>query len=133
MKYTGRFKVKYGVQIRQQRKDHADSHYVNALQLYTKQFAVKYRDILTCVAVDDKAIVPVGEPDSHVSTGVRGHNRSLVPLEGPQLQALDHDFHFHGIVPSVAYFVSVPEKPDHSFYTGQAVSIRIKLPNHHLQ
>ena len=33
------------------------------------------------MSVDDKAIVPVGEPDCPVSTGVRGHSRSLVPLD----------------------------------------------------
>lgn len=36
------------------------------------------------VSVDD---IPVDEP-----TGVRGHNRSLVPVDGPQLH---HDFHLH--------------------------------------
>ena len=29
--YTGRFKVKFGVEIHQLRKEHSDSHYVNAL------------------------------------------------------------------------------------------------------
>ena len=120
IKYTGRFKVKYAVQIRQQRKDHPDIHYVNALQLYTKHFAVKYSDCTAYVSVDDKAIIPVGEPDCHVSTGVRGHNRSLVPLEGPQVQALDHDFHVQGIVPSVSFFINIPENPTESFYRGQA-------------
>ncbi len=84
---------------------------------------MKYRDFVSYVSVDDKSIVPVGERDCHVSTGVRGHNRSLVPLDGPQLQALDHDFHVHGIVPSVAYFVHLPEKPKDSFYIGQAFVI----------
>ena len=53
------------------------------------------------VSVDDKAIIPVGEPNCHVSKGVRGHNRSLVPHSGSQLLALDHYFHVHGIVPLV--------------------------------
>ena len=30
------------------------------------------------ISVDDKAIVPVGDPNRPISTGVRGHNRSLV-------------------------------------------------------
>ncbi len=50
------------------------------------------------VSVDDKCIIPVGETSCPVSTGVRGHNRSLVPVDGAQLQASDHDFHLHGIV-----------------------------------
>ena len=48
-------------------------------------------------------------------TGIRGHNRSLVPLHGPQLHAIDHDFHLRGTVPSVPFFVNVPEDPFDSF------------------
>ena len=51
---------------------------------------------------------------------MRGHNRSLVSLDGPQLLALDHDFHVHGSVPSVTFYIDVPEKPVDSFFTGQA-------------
>ena len=31
-------------------------------------------------------------------------------LDSPQLLALDHDFHIHGIVPSVAFFIDTPEQ-----------------------
>ena len=62
-------------------------------------------------SVDDKCIIPVGKPAWPVSTGVHGHNRSLVPLNGPQMLALDHDFHLHGIVPSVAFVIDVSEDP----------------------
>lgn len=72
------------------------------------------------MSVDDMAIVPVGEPSTPVSTGVRGHNHSLVSVNGSQLQALDHDFHLHGIVPSVAFFVDIPESESDSFYSGHA-------------
>ena len=41
------------------------------------------------VSVDDKCIIPVGDPSCPVSTGVRGHNHSLVNVDGPQLQALE--------------------------------------------
>ena len=68
------------------------------------------------VSIDDKAIIPVGEPHGPVSAGVRGHNRSLVPFSGYQVQALYHDFHIHGIVPSVAFFVDVPENVSDSFF-----------------
>ena len=71
------------------------------------------------MSVDDKAIVPVGEPNAPVSTGVRGHNHSLVPTEGPQVEALDHDFHLHGIVPSMAFCVDISGSANDSFYTGQ--------------
>lgn len=42
-------------------------------------------------------------------------------LDGPQLLALDHDFHVHGIVPSVAFFVDIPECSSDSFFSGEAV------------
>ena len=115
IRHTGRFKVKFGVQIHQLRKDHVDRHYVSALLQYVRSFVVQYRACMLLVSVDDKCIIPVGEPACPVSTVVHGHNRSLVPLHGPQLQALDHDFHLHGILPSVAFFVNVPEGPSDSF------------------
>ena len=61
------------------------------------------------VSVDDKATIPIGDPSCPLSTGVRGHNCSLVSLSGPQLHALDHDFHVCGIIPSVAFVVDIPE------------------------
>ena len=61
-------------------------------------------------SVDDKCRIPVGNPACPVSTGIRGHNCSLVPVGGPQLQALDHDFYIHGIVPSVACIIDVCQK-----------------------
>ena len=66
------------------------------------------------MSVDDKAIIPVGEPGMPVS-GCRGHNRSIVPLQGQGPGALDHDFHVCGIVPS-----DIPESSLDSFYNGKA-------------
>ena len=71
------------------------------------------------VSVDDKATIPIGDPSCPLSTGVRGHNRSLVSLSGPQLHALDHDFHVCGIIPSVAFVVDIPESSADSFFSGQ--------------
>ena len=136
LRYTGRFEVKFGVQVRQLRKDHVDRHYVSALLQYLRSFAVQYRACMFLVSVDDKCIIPVGEPACPVSTGVRGHNRSLVPLHGPQLQALDHDFHLHGIVPSVAFFVDVPEDPSDSFFAGHPFVTnkdKVTQPSHALR
>ena len=119
LRYSGHFQVKFGVQIRQLRKDHPDRHYVSALLQYVRHFSVLMHNFTTYMSVDDKAIVPVGEPNAPVSTGVRGHNRSLVPSEGPQVEGLDHDFHLHGIVPSVAFRVHIPDNANDSFYTGE--------------
>ena len=119
LRHTGRFSIKFGIQIRHMRKDHVDANYVNALLQYVKKFCVQLRDHVMYISADDKAIIPVGEPGLPVATGVRGHNRSLVPASNACVQALDHDFHIHGIVPSVALFVSIPESTNDSFYQGE--------------
>ena len=127
LKYTGQFKVKYGVQIRQLRKDHPDGRYVNVLQQYAKDFALKYKSRVGMISVDDKAIIPVGEPGLPVSTGVRGHNRSLVSA-GHELAALDHDFHVSGLVPSVVLVVDLPDSRQDSFFQGRAyVTLKDKV------
>ena len=81
------------------RQDHPDARYVGNILKHVKNFAVKHRSLVCMMSVDDKAIVPVGEPNFLVATGVRGHNRSLAAVDGPQNCALDHDFHIHGNVP----------------------------------
>ena len=128
LRYTGRFPVKFGVQIRQMRKSHPDARYVSVLLKYLKGFAVLNSQYTSYVSADDKAIIPVGDPTLPVSTGVRGHNRALVPMGGPQLSALDHDFHTCGIVPSAAFFVHIPESPKDSFFQGKAfVTLKDKV------
>ena len=88
---------------------------------YVKTFTVKYKFTLYASA-DDKAIFPIGEPDLPILTGVRGHQRSLVPAGGSKVVALDHDFHVQGIVPSVVLFVSIPDNIYGKFYRGKVVA-----------
>ena len=95
--------------------NHPDSYYVSALLKYVRAFAVQYRNYVLLASVADKCIIPVGQPTCPISIGERGHNRSLVPLNGPQVLALDHDFHLHGIVHSVAFIIDVPEDPLDTF------------------
>ena len=59
--------------------------------------------------MDDKVIIPGGEPDLPIAATRRRHNRSLVPTTAT-LEAFDHDFHIHGFVPSVAFFVDIQHK-----------------------
>ena len=73
--YTGKFKVKYGVHVRKLRKDHPDARYMGTILQYVKGFSVQHRSLVRVMSIDDKAIIPVGEPSCPVSTGVRGHNR----------------------------------------------------------
>ena len=81
---------------------------------------MQLRSLVNYVSVDDKAIIPVGEPGLPVSSGVRGHNCSIVVAEGPSPGALDHDFHVKGVVPSVSFVVDIPESSKDSFYQGKA-------------
>lgn len=74
LRYTGRFDGKFAVQIRQLCKSHPDSKYVMVLLKYVKKYAVNFSRYVTLVSIDDKAIIPVGEPGAAVSTGVRGHH-----------------------------------------------------------
>ncbi len=87
-----------------------------------KEFVVMHKSLVRMVFVDDKEIVPVGEPSTPVSTGVRGHNRSLtcITTSGPQNCALGHDFHVHGIVPSVSFMDDIPASAKGSFFQGRA-------------
>jgi len=63
-----------------------------------------------------------------VSSGVRGHNHSIVLADGPSPSALDHDFHVHGIVPSVTFAIKTPDSPKNSFYCGKAfVALKDKV------
>ena len=52
-------------------------------------------------------------------------NRSIVLAEGPDPSALGHNFHVHGVVPSVTFVVNIPESANDSFYQGKAY-VRLK-------
>lgn len=117
VKYTGRFHVKYAVQQRLLRVQHEDAHYCAVQFQLLKQFAVKYREHVTFVSEDDKAVIPVGEPGQPLASVARHHNRSLAQADaGPK--ALDHDFHISGLIPSVMLHIDVPEQAKESFYRG---------------
>jgi hypothetical protein len=118
LKYSSRLNVKFRVQTRLARVHHQDAHYVAAYYKYLKNFCVKFSENTQFVCLDDKAIVPVGEPGVPISTGVRGHNKVLTPNEGPRLVATDHDFHIGGIVPSVVLVSEIPENANDSFFQG---------------
>lgn len=127
--HTGRFDVKFKLQSRQIRGDHPDAHYCGAQLLYLKHFAVKYRMFAELFWLDDKAIVPIGEPGKPVSTNVRSHNASLVTTSSSvTLSALDHDYHVCGAVPSVAFKSDIPEDTTNTFFRGTVhVTVKDKI------
>ena len=124
MAYTGQFKVKFSVQQRLSCAQHPDAKFAAYQFTIMKNMAVKWREHAEFFSMDDKAIIPVGEPDQVLSTGVRAHHGSLVPA-GMKLSALDHDFHVCGLVPSVTFHIEIPEDAGDSFYTG-AVHMTLK-------
>ena len=65
--------------------------------------------------VDDKDIVPVGEPQKPVTTNVRARGGTLVPGD-KTLGALIHNCHICGLVPSVTFKSDVPDNVNGLFY-----------------
>ncbi|XP_046341796.2 uncharacterized protein LOC124122725 [Haliotis rufescens] len=126
--YTGRFNVKFSLQTRQIHGKHEDSHYVASQLVYLKKFAVKLREHVDFFWLDDKAIVPIGEPGLPVSTGVRPHNASLSSTTASSLTALDHDYNVSGAIPSVALHCDIPHDASDSFFNGTAfVTVKDKV------
>ena len=127
MKHTGRFPIKFIVQRRQMRSEHGDSKYAYVQYQYGKEFAVKFKDDCIMVCADDKAIIPVGEPDHAVSTGVRAHHRSLGSAN-KSVVALDHDWKIAGVISSVNLINEIPEQVDKSFFGGNVfVSVKDRI------
>jgi hypothetical protein len=116
-KYTGKLKIKFMVQSRQFRKTHVDSHYASALFRYLKEFAVKFRDDVCFVCMDDKHKVKVGEPGSPVAMVERG--KSVLVAMGKRFEVTDHDFTKYSLTPSVNVIVDIPESIEETFYGGQ--------------
>ena len=101
-RFTGHFNVKVRVQSRMARLHHLDAWYVATQYQYLKQLVVLNRNETIMICTDDKAVVPVGDPAMPLSTGVTPHNRVLTPTEGPELVAMDHEWHdfcINGLVP----------------------------------
>lgn len=78
--YTGIFQEKYAVQQRLTRANHPDSSFAFHQYRMMKEMAVDYAEEAHMIYLDDKAVVPVGEPQSPISTNVRTHNRAMIPV-----------------------------------------------------
>ena len=58
---------------------------------------------------------------------------ALGTIDGPQLQALDHDFHVHDIVPSAAFFIDCRKVIlTHSSEVMLLLRTKIKSLSHHM-
>ena len=118
LRYTGKLDIRYALQIQQLRAAHPDDHYCAALFKMQRAMAVELRNHSNFVCLDDKAKIPIGEPNTPMSTGVRG-TASLMAA-GSTPRALDHDQASKGsLTPSVILQCDIPSSPDGSFYRGQ--------------
>lgn len=124
-KYTGKFKVKYCVQQRLLRVQHEDSDFAFYQYGLLKSMAVKWKDQALMQCLDDKAIIPVGDPKKPLPAVGRTHGGGLVAGNNNNLLCADHDYHTCGIVPSVCLMVDIPNDVKGSFYHGD-VHITIK-------
>ncbi|WAR13558.1 hypothetical protein MAR_027738 [Mya arenaria] len=89
LRFTSKIPIQHKMQGRQLRSRHQDDHYCAALFKYLKCKAIELQDDAILFSTDDKAKVPVGEPGTPISTGVRGRV-SLAPAAS-ELCSLDHD------------------------------------------
>jgi hypothetical protein len=121
LEFTSRIDIQYKIQRRQLRVSHPDDHYCAALLKYLKQKAIELRDHSMLMFCDDKAKVPIGEPGTPVSTGVRGR-QTLAP-SASTLAACDHDMTKASITPSVILQCDIPESVEKSFVRGQVTTI----------
>jgi hypothetical protein len=121
MNFTSRIQVQYKIQRRQLRASHQDSHYCAAQLKYLKEKAVESKGTAALLFCDDKAKVPVGEPNIPVSTGVRGR-MSITPCS-TTLGALDHDMTKSSLTPSVLLRCDIPESVEKSFVRGQVTTV----------
>jgi hypothetical protein len=104
--YQGRLQVKHAVQKRLFRKPHPDEYYCAALF----QSAVKYRELLVFIRINDKHRIKLGEPGYPVccGTGMSGH------VSQTEFVFANHDFL---IIPSVVLQVKNPG----SWYEGKVM------------
>ena len=59
--YKSRFPLKFKVQSRPLRASHIEEHFCAAQFRYMREFAVKNKEMITVICVDDKAKVEYGE------------------------------------------------------------------------
>lgn len=121
LNFTSKIQVQYKIQRRQLRATHPDEHYCCTQFKYFKERAVEEREIVAVFFCDDKAKIPVGEPDAPISTGVRG-KKTFAPVS-TTLAAKDHDMHKSSLTPSVILQCDVPNAANQSFVRGTVTNI----------
>ena len=132
-RYRCRLNLTRVIQSATMRKNNIDAHYNHKINQYGNSFVLElnsliYSDLgdqyhqlegdneiifskgITKISIDDKAVVPIGEPGLPVRTNERKLSGSLVlPKWKETILALDHDYHRANIRPSLDLIIKAPE------------------------
>lgn len=111
--YSGKLDIKFMVQSRQLRKSHEDAHYASAIFRYQREMAVKFRNHSVFICMDDKHRISIGEPSYPVAAVDRG--KKVIVGRNQAFMVADHDFTRFSLVPSVDFFVDIPENVSESW------------------
>ena len=76
-----------------------------------------FREYSLLVSLDDKHRVKVGEPGFPVAAAERG--RRVIVSKNTSFEVGDHDFTRFSIIPSVTFFINIPESIQGSWYSGK--------------
>lgn len=88
---------------------------------------MKLKENCKLLSLDDKAVIPIGDPHRPLSIGVCGHNACLTQNQETSLLALDHDFHIC-LIPSVLPKGDVPNNVTDSLFDGKgSVTLKDKI------
>lgn len=120
LQFTGRFKLKLQLQVRNLRKSHAHAYYCAKQKKLVEAWVHKYRDFCTAGQPDDKANGTIGEPGT--ATAFLCRQRAAVSVsDACHLQAMDHDAGSSKlrVIPSVFLRQDIPMDLDGSWLRGQ--------------
>ncbi len=108
--------MKFKVQSQLLWKNSDNAHYCATLFWYLREFCIQYYQWTCLISADDKHKISIGE-DVTVSISVR--NRHSMVTQDSILAAADHDFTKLSLIPSVTFFISIPNDISELFYSGQ--------------
>jgi hypothetical protein len=111
------------IQIRQLHMDHIDSYYASAIFQYLKELAIKFKENIWLVFLDNKHCCKIGEPGHPVAAIER--EKQVVVSTNEIFAVSDHDFTKCNLISSVMMICNIPDNIEGLFYSGQ-VNIGLK-------
>ncbi|KAL7566099.1 hypothetical protein ACA910_003874 [Epithemia clementina (nom. ined.)] len=122
---TGALNIVCACQMQILKKEHVDLHVARVISKYILAWVVELHNkdgrrtngVVELICQDDKAKIPVGDKVP-ISTGVRQKGNAIVGCDASQPLAMDHDFHYANITPSVTLFCNKPHDMSGLFFGG---------------